>query len=155
MENSNCRWRRIQGTSREKSDDTAEKVQRRRRAPASDRFRRSVAKFNLSICVQRTWRICAVADDHRAHCCLGDDAGCAAFDMSFWERAPIQNNSGLSQGPVHPFGGRLSVRGGTQRRQGEFTMSEQAVEERRGWASDIMWVVLYSILVLLAMLLWV
>ena len=38
---------------------------------------------------------------------------------------------------------------------GECTMSEQAVEERRGWASDVMWVVLYSILVLLAMLLWV
>jgi hypothetical protein len=34
-------------------------------------------------------------------------------------------------------------------------MSEQAVEEKRGWASDIFWVVLYSILVLLAMLLWV
>jgi hypothetical protein len=43
-------------------------------------------------------------------------------------------------------------------------MSEQAVEERRGWASDmerrgwasdIMWVTLYSILVLLAMLLWI
>ena len=34
-------------------------------------------------------------------------------------------------------------------------MSEQAVEERRGWSSDIVWVVLYSILVLLAMLLWV
>ena len=31
-------------------------------------------------------------------------------------------------------------------------MSEQAVEERRGWASDIVWVVVYSILV---MLLWV
>jgi hypothetical protein len=26
-------------------------------------------------------------------------------------------------------------------------MSEQVVEERRGWASDIVWVVLYSILV--------
>jgi hypothetical protein len=26
-------------------------------------------------------------------------------------------------------------------------MSEQAVEERRGWASDIVWVVVYSILV--------
>ena len=34
-------------------------------------------------------------------------------------------------------------------------MSEQVVEERRGWASDIMWVALYSILVLLAMLLWI
>jgi hypothetical protein len=34
-------------------------------------------------------------------------------------------------------------------------MNEQAVEERRGWASDIAWVVLYSILVLLVMLLWV
>jgi hypothetical protein len=34
-------------------------------------------------------------------------------------------------------------------------MSEQAVEERRGWASDIKWVALYSILVLLAMLLWI
>ena len=34
-------------------------------------------------------------------------------------------------------------------------MSEQAVEERRGLASDIMWVALYSILVLLAMLLWI
>ena len=32
-------------------------------------------------------------------------------------------------------------------------MSEQAVEERRGWSSDIVWVVLYSILVLLVMLL--
>src|SRR5215467_10475156 len=32
---------------------------------------------------------------------------------------------------------------------------EQAVEDRRGWASDIMWVALYSILVLLAMLLWI
>ena len=40
-------------------------------------------------------------------------------------------------------------------RQGEFTMSEQAVEDRRGWASDVMWVVLYSILVLLAMFLWI
>jgi len=34
-------------------------------------------------------------------------------------------------------------------------MSEQAVAERRGWASDILWVVLYSILVLLVMLLWI
>ena len=34
-------------------------------------------------------------------------------------------------------------------------MSEQAVEERRGWSSDIVWVVLYSILVLLVMLLWI
>jgi hypothetical protein len=34
-------------------------------------------------------------------------------------------------------------------------MGEQAVEDRRGWASDIMWVALYSILVLLAMLLWI
>ena len=34
-------------------------------------------------------------------------------------------------------------------------MSEQAVEERRGWASDIVWVVLYSILILLVMLFWV
>jgi len=34
-------------------------------------------------------------------------------------------------------------------------MSEQAVEDRRGWASDIMWVALYSILVLLATLLWI
>ena len=40
-------------------------------------------------------------------------------------------------------------------RQGEFTMSEQAVGESRGWASDIMWVALYSILVLLAMFLWI
>ena len=40
-------------------------------------------------------------------------------------------------------------------RQGEFTMSEQAVEDRRGWASEIMWVSLYSVLVLLAMLLWI
>ena len=40
-------------------------------------------------------------------------------------------------------------------RQGEFTMGEQAVEDRRCWASDIMWVALYSILVLLAMLLWI
>src|SRR5947209_2964540 len=60
----------------------------------------------------------------------------------------IQKNSGLSQGPVHPFGGRLTVRG-------RETHCEQAVEERRGWASDIMWVALYSILVLLAMLLWI
>jgi len=34
-------------------------------------------------------------------------------------------------------------------------MSEQAVGERRGWSSDIVWVVVYSILVLLVMLLWV
>jgi hypothetical protein len=34
-------------------------------------------------------------------------------------------------------------------------MSEQAVQERRGWGSDIVWVVLYSILILLVMLLWV
>jgi hypothetical protein len=34
-------------------------------------------------------------------------------------------------------------------------MSEEVVEERRGWASDIVWVVLYSMLVLLVMLLWV
>jgi hypothetical protein len=34
-------------------------------------------------------------------------------------------------------------------------MSERAVQERRGWASDIVWVVLYSILVLLVMFLWV
>jgi hypothetical protein len=34
-------------------------------------------------------------------------------------------------------------------------MSEQAVEERRGWASDIVWVVLYSIVIFLVMLLWV
>ena len=34
-------------------------------------------------------------------------------------------------------------------------MSEQALEERRGWASDIVWVVLYSIVILLVMLLWV
>ena len=70
----------------------------------------------------------------------------------------IQKNSGLSQGPVHPFGGRLTMRGRgpiALLRQGEFTMSEQAVEERRGLASDIMWVALYAILVLLAMLLWI
>jgi hypothetical protein len=35
----------------------------------------------------------------------------------------------------------------------ESIMSEQAVEERRGWASDIVWVVLYSIVILLVMLL--
>ena len=34
-------------------------------------------------------------------------------------------------------------------------MREQVVGESRGWASDIVWVVLYSILVLLIMLLWV
>ena len=34
-------------------------------------------------------------------------------------------------------------------------MSEHVVEERRGWASEIVWVVVYSILVLLVMLLWV
>jgi len=33
------------------------------------------------------------------------------------------------------------------------TMSEQAAEERRGWASDIVWVVLYSMVVLLIMVL--
>jgi hypothetical protein len=33
-------------------------------------------------------------------------------------------------------------------------MSEQFVEERRGWASDIVWVALYSILVLLLMVAW-
>jgi hypothetical protein len=34
-------------------------------------------------------------------------------------------------------------------------MSEQPVGERRSWASDIVWVVLYSIVILLVMLLWV
>ena len=33
-------------------------------------------------------------------------------------------------------------------------MSEQAVEERRGWASDIVWVALYSVLVFLLMVAW-
>jgi hypothetical protein len=33
-------------------------------------------------------------------------------------------------------------------------MSEPAVEERRSWASDVVWVAFYSILVLLLMLLW-
>ena len=32
-------------------------------------------------------------------------------------------------------------------------MSEQAAEERRGWASDMVWVVVYSILMLVVMLL--
>src|SRR5262249_25904967 len=65
------------------------------------------------------------------------------------QNASIQNISGLPQGPVHPFGGRLNW---APRRT---SMSEQAIEERRGWASDIVWVVVYSILVLLVMLLWV
>ena len=34
-------------------------------------------------------------------------------------------------------------------------MNEQDVEERRDRASDFVWVILYSILVLLVMLLWV
>ena len=33
-------------------------------------------------------------------------------------------------------------------------MREQAAEERRGWASDMVWVVVYSILMLVVMLLW-
>jgi hypothetical protein len=33
-------------------------------------------------------------------------------------------------------------------------MSEQAAEERRGWASDMVWVAVYSILMLVVMLLW-
>ena len=33
-------------------------------------------------------------------------------------------------------------------------MSEQAAEERRGWASDMVWVVVYSILMFVVMLLW-
>ena len=67
----------------------------------------------------------------------------------------IQNNSGPPQGPVHPFGGRLSRGTHALRPQGGPAMSEQAVEERRRSASDIVWVVAYSILVLLVMLLWV
>jgi hypothetical protein len=35
------------------------------------------------------------------------------------------------------------------------TMSEQTAEERRGWASDIVWVVRYSIMVLVVMIVWV
>jgi hypothetical protein len=34
-------------------------------------------------------------------------------------------------------------------------MSERAVEERQNWVPDIVWVVFYSTLVLLLMLLWV
>jgi hypothetical protein len=33
-------------------------------------------------------------------------------------------------------------------------MSERANEERQDWTSDIVWVVLYSILVLLLMVVW-
>ena len=73
----------------------------------------------------------------------------------------IQNNSGLPQGSAHPFSGSLSTPGSMRaicqtiaipRRT---TMNEQDVEERRDWASDFVWVILYSILVLLVMLLWV
>ena len=67
--------------------------------------------------------------------------------------ASIQNISGLSQGPLRPFSDGLSVLHCDPQR--ESTMSEQAADERRGWASDILWVVLYSILVLLIMVLWV
>jgi hypothetical protein len=35
------------------------------------------------------------------------------------------------------------------------TMSEQSVEEGRSWTSDVVWVALYSIVVLLLMLMWV
>src|SRR5215831_15387484 len=38
---------------------------------------------------------------------------------------------------------------------GESTMSDQAVEKRRNLASEIVWVVLYSVLIFLVMLLWV
>jgi hypothetical protein len=34
-------------------------------------------------------------------------------------------------------------------------MIERAVEEGRSWTSDVVWVVFYSVLVLLLMLLWV
>jgi hypothetical protein len=34
-------------------------------------------------------------------------------------------------------------------------MSERAVEEGRSWTSDVVWVALYSIVVLLLMLMWV
>jgi hypothetical protein len=34
-------------------------------------------------------------------------------------------------------------------------MSEQSVEEGRSWTSDVVWVALYSIVVLLLMLMWV
>jgi hypothetical protein len=63
----------------------------------------------------------------------------------------------MVQGPADPFGRRPErreiVRAVSSLRPRRSTMSEDAVEERRGWASDIVWVVLYSILVLLVMLL--
>jgi hypothetical protein len=70
---------------------------------------------------------------------------------------PIQNNSGLPQGPAPWFDGRLMVRRSMRaicypRRS---TMKQQAVEERRDWGADIMEVGLYSALILVAMLLWV
>jgi hypothetical protein len=45
-----------------------------------------------------------------------------------------------------------SVRESSPRRP---TMSEQAAEGRQGWASDIVWVVVYSIVILVVMVLWV
>jgi hypothetical protein len=70
---------------------------------------------------------------------------------------PIQNNSGLTQGPAPWFSGRLMVRRSKRaicypRRS---SMKQPAVEERWGWSADIMEVGLYSVLILVVALLWV
>ena len=67
----------------------------------------------------------------------------------------IKNFSDRPQGLANPFGGRLRVREAAALTREGHTMSEQAVEERQTGAWDIVWVVLYSILVLLLMLAWV
>jgi hypothetical protein len=66
---------------------------------------------------------------------------------------PIQNISGLSQGPAQPFDGMLIVGHRSVYDRRRSTMNEQAVQERRGRGLNIAEVAFYSVLVLLIMLL--
>src|SRR5258707_9224436 len=67
---------------------------------------------------------------------------------------PIQNISGLSQGPAQPFGGMLIVGHRSVYDRRRSTMNEQAVQERRGRGLYIAGVALFSVLVLLILVLW-
>jgi hypothetical protein len=89
-------------------------------------------------------------------------ASTASVAAPFFNRAgtapdPIQNNSGLPQGPAPWFDGRLMVRKSMRaicdpRRS---TMKQQAIDEQWDWGADIMEVGLYSVLILVVTLLWV
>src|SRR5258705_8497611 len=68
---------------------------------------------------------------------------------------PIQNISGLSQGPAQPFGGMLIIGHRSVYDRRRSTMNEQAVQERRGRGLKVAEIAFYSVLVPLIMFLYV